>query len=95
MDSLLVQLTANNIAKNSHLGAWIMDVGWTELGVRLGLHSPTVEYKAVPNETYRLLPLDFPGNAAISGFSAVNYGNLMETAAGAAIWTYKEMASTS
>jgi hypothetical protein len=90
MDTLLVQLTAGNFAGNSHLGACIMDVGWTELGVRLGLYSTTVEYKAVPNESYRLLPVDWSGNATISGFNAVNFGNLMETAAGTAVLAHRE-----
>ena len=61
------------------LGAWAMDVAWTEINVRAGVTRASVQYTAIGNEDFQRLE---PGGTLPFGFTRPDrVGNLYETAA--------------
>ena len=78
-----IQLTAAALGPPKTLGAWLMDCAWTEAMCRLNIQAPDIEYKALPNDVYKAIPVEWPPSseiyADIPSWNAVNTGNIFET----------------
>ena len=78
-----LQLATAALAPTNTLGAWIMDCAWAEAMCRLNIYASGIEYKALPNDVYKAIPVEWPPStvthADIPDWSAVNTGNIFET----------------
>lgn len=73
-----VPLVKKALAKNQEVGAWLLDLCYTELRVRAKLLRPSVQYVAVANALYGKIRPELPSGLQV--FNDENCGNIVEAA---------------
>ena len=88
-----IRIEVSNIKTNNIYGAWLMDGMWTELRCVLNISREDVEYVAVPNESYKAIPVTWPEGMGIEGWNEENTGNIWEAWAGT-LWLFHQREAT-